>query len=282
MDLVDIIVLVAVVLLVGLAGLGVTRRARRRRGPGPTTRPPQEPVEARPLDAAGPPSAVAGEPAEAVEPAVAGEPAEAVEPVSEPAPAVRFRERLARTRNVLATSVADLFGRGVSDEAWDGLEEALIGADVGVAAATEIVEQVRRRTREEGATTREAVEALLADELRAILTDADRSLHRRDHGLSVWLVTGVNGTGKTTTIGKLAAVEPAMAGEWCSRRRTPSVRRPPSSSASGPSEPGPRWSARKRAPIPPASRSRVWTPPSGLRPTCSWSTRRAGSTTSAS
>jgi fused signal recognition particle receptor len=207
MDLVDIIVLVAVVLLVGLAGLGVTRRARRRRGPGPTTRPPQEPVEARPLDAAGPPSAVAGEPAEAVEPAVAGEPAEAVEPVSEPAPAVRFRERLARTRNVLATSVADLFGRGVSDEAWDGLEEALIGADVGVTAATEIVEQVRRRTREEGATTREAVEALLADELRAILTDADRSLHRRDHGLSVWLVTGVNGTGKTTTIGKLAAVE---------------------------------------------------------------------------
>ncbi|MBW3567773.1 MAG: signal recognition particle receptor subunit alpha, partial [Proteobacteria bacterium] len=69
----------------------------------------------------------------------------------------RFRLRLSRTRNVLGSSVADLFGRGVSDEAWEGLEEALITADVGVTATTEIVEELRRRAREEGVTSGEQV-----------------------------------------------------------------------------------------------------------------------------
>jgi fused signal recognition particle receptor len=120
----------------------------------------------------------------------------------------RFRLRLTRTRNVLGSSVAELFGRGVTEEAWEGLEEALISADVGVTATMEIVEELRRRSREEGATTPEAVLDLLKDELRQVLGTADRSLHRAsDAGPTVWLVTGVNGTGKTTTIGKLAAVE---------------------------------------------------------------------------
>jgi fused signal recognition particle receptor len=120
----------------------------------------------------------------------------------------RFRLRLTRTRNVLGSSVAELFGRGVTDEAWDGLEEALITADVGVAATMEIVEELKRRSREEGASTPDAVLALLKDELRQALGSADRSLARAaDDGPTVWLVTGVNGTGKTTTIGKLAAIE---------------------------------------------------------------------------
>jgi fused signal recognition particle receptor len=120
----------------------------------------------------------------------------------------RFRLRLTRTRNVLGSSVAELFGRGVTEEAWEGLEEALISADVGVTATMEIVEELRRRSREEGATSPEAVLDLLKDELRQALGTADRSLHRAsDAGPTVWLVTGVNGTGKTTTIGKLAAVE---------------------------------------------------------------------------
>jgi fused signal recognition particle receptor len=138
-----------------------------------------------------------------------------VEPVPEVPPAVeviplaeRFRRRLSRTRNVLGASVADLFGRGITDDAWDGLEEALITADVGVAATMEIVEELKRRSREEGATTADAVLDLLKQELRAALGSADRSLGRAtDEGPTVWLVTGVNGTGKTTTIGKLAAVE---------------------------------------------------------------------------
>ncbi|WP_157041789.1 signal recognition particle-docking protein FtsY [Nitriliruptor alkaliphilus] len=120
----------------------------------------------------------------------------------------RFKRRLSRTRNVLGVSVADLFGRGVTDEAWDGLEEALITADVGVTATLEIVEELKRRSREEGVTTADGVLDLLKQELRAALGTADRSLARAtDAGPTVWLVTGVNGTGKTTTIGKLAAVE---------------------------------------------------------------------------
>jgi fused signal recognition particle receptor len=120
----------------------------------------------------------------------------------------RFRQRLTRTRNVLGASVADLFGRGITDEAWDGLEEALITADVGVAATTEIVEELQRRAREEGASDGDAVLEMLKQELRAALGSADRSLARTsDDDPTVWLITGVNGTGKTTTIGKLAAVE---------------------------------------------------------------------------
>jgi fused signal recognition particle receptor len=120
----------------------------------------------------------------------------------------RFRLRLTRTRNVLGSSVAELFGRGVTEEAWEGLEEALITADVGVTATMEIVEELKRRSREEGATSPEAVLDLLKDELRQALGSADRTLGRAtDEGPTVWLVTGVNGTGKTTTIGKLAAIE---------------------------------------------------------------------------
>jgi fused signal recognition particle receptor len=135
-------------------------------------------------------------------------PPEAPAPVEELTLAERFRRRLTRTRNVLGASVADLFGRGVTEEAWEGLEEVLIGADVGVTATMEIVEELRRRSREEGATTGPAVIELLKQELRAQLGSADRSLARAaDAGPTVWLITGVNGTGKTTTIGKLAAVE---------------------------------------------------------------------------
>ncbi len=120
----------------------------------------------------------------------------------------RFRRRLTRTRNVLGASVVELFGGGVTEEAWEGLEEALITADVGVTATMEIVEELRRRAREEGVTDGDEVLALLQEELRTALGTPDRSLARAtDEGPTVWLVTGVNGTGKTTTIGKLAAVE---------------------------------------------------------------------------
>jgi len=144
-----------------------------------------------------------------VEPGV--EPGVEPEPLPEPEPlslGERFRRRLTRTRNVLGSSVIELFGGGVTDEAWEGLEEALITADVGVTATMELVEELQRRAREEGANDGDAVLDLLKQELRAALGSADRELARAsDAGPTVWLVTGVNGTGKTTTIGKLAAVE---------------------------------------------------------------------------
>ncbi len=147
-------------------------------------------------------------PADLVEEPPVEEPAEAP-PVEEVLPlGERFRRRLSKTRNVLGASVLDLFGRGVDDDAWEGLEEALITADVGVTATMEIVEELKRRSREEGAVTAEAVLELLKEELRNALGSADRSLARAtDAGPTVWLVTGVNGTGKTTSIGKLAAIE---------------------------------------------------------------------------
>jgi fused signal recognition particle receptor len=117
----------------------------------------------------------------------------------------RFRLRLGRTRNSLGATVAGIFGRGLTEEAWEELEESLIGADVGVEASLEIVEGLRQRVKDEGIRTGAEATALLAEILRLELSVADRTLRRRADGTTVWLVTGVNGTGKTTSIGKLAA-----------------------------------------------------------------------------
>jgi fused signal recognition particle receptor len=206
-----LVVVLGVLVVATVAGLLV----RGRSGPSAPPRPDERPGDQRPGGA----QRTLELPVEDLEapevetPTVPDTPEALVEapPVPE-APALtareRFRLRLTRTRNVLGSSVADLFGRGVTEEAWEGLEEALITADVGVTATMEIVEELKRRSREEGVTTADGVLDLLKQELRAALGTADRSLARAtDAGPTVWLVTGVNGTGKTTTIGKLAAVE---------------------------------------------------------------------------
>ena len=213
MDLVVIAVVVGVALVALVAGFVLVRRR-------PSDRPP---ADARPA----PPEErdVAVEPPEAgaatatIDRTAEADVVDAAPPavdVAVPAPAEveplglreRFRRRLSRARNVLHAGVADLFGRGVSDEAWDGLEEALISADVGVETSLHLVEELRRRAREEGATDAAQILELLRDELRTLLGRADRGLSRATDGRpTVWLVTGVNGTGKTTTIGKLAARE---------------------------------------------------------------------------
>ena len=202
MEIIILSIVVGVALIALVAGLVVS--GRRRGGtetlerPGTTTAPPPE----------APPREAEAPPAEAQAPPAAPPEAPPAPPVEELTLGERFRRRLSRTRNVLGTSVAELFGRGVSEEAWDGLEEALITADVGVQATMEIVEELRRRVREEGVTDGARVVELLKQELRKALGDPDRDLARAtDDEPTVWLVTGVNGTGKTTTIGKLAAVE---------------------------------------------------------------------------
>jgi fused signal recognition particle receptor len=206
-----LLVVIVGIIVVGLIA-GLVIGSRRSRGGGDATPRAVEPRQGEDrggttdvLDApeAPPvpdtPEAIAPE-APPVEPPVAP-----VEPLTT---RERFRQRLTRTRNVLGASVADLFGRGVTEEAWEGLEEALITADVGVTATMEIVEELQRRAREEGASDGAAVLDLLKQELRAALGSADRSLARAvDDEPTVWLITGVNGTGKTTTIGKLSAVE---------------------------------------------------------------------------
>jgi fused signal recognition particle receptor len=124
------------------------------------------------------------------------------------APRRRFRERLGRSRAAIAQGLSGLLTRGAGDEeAWEELEEALLGADVGVATTTELVEDLRRRaraSRAEGAQLRE----LLREALLAEVGTGDRTLAldliEEDRRPGIVLVVGVNGTGKTTTVGKLA------------------------------------------------------------------------------
>ncbi len=110
--------------------------------------------------------------------------------------------RLGKSRRALGERLGALFGRGAMDAAfWEGLEETLIAADVGVAASGAVVERVREAKPEDPAEARR----LLRDALVALFGDRDRSLGR-DGKPAVIVVVGVNGSGKTTSIAKLAAL----------------------------------------------------------------------------
>jgi len=124
-------------------------------------------------------------------------------------PAERFRLRLGRARSSLGGAVASIFRGGIDDDVWDELEDSLIAADVGVEATLELVAGLRERVRVENVRSGPEVLELLKEVLRLELGVADRGLARREDGTTVWLVTGVNGTGKTTSIGKVAARERA-------------------------------------------------------------------------
>ncbi len=108
--------------------------------------------------------------------------------------------RIGRSATALGASLRRAWGTGLDDHTWDELEEALLGADVGLEATTSVVAGVRSAAPETPEQAREA----LATQLRAELGDKDRGLHL-DSNPAVILVVGVNGTGKTTTIAKLAA-----------------------------------------------------------------------------
>ncbi len=123
-----------------------------------------------------------------------------------PAPA-RLGDRLGKTRERLAGAVRSLRSRSTLDgDVWGELEEALISADVGVGTTTDLLDGLRAKVSEGEIDGPDAlVEALKAD-VGARL-DGDRSLARSTDGTTVWLFVGVNGVGKTTTIGKLAKRE---------------------------------------------------------------------------
>lgn len=170
-----------------------------RRGPSGKQAP--EDVEA-PQRAPG--VAVEPRPEEAPEVEVETRPEEVVEA---PPERVRpsLRERLTKSRRFLSSRLADALGRAPDDETWEDVEAALIQADVGVETATRIVEDLRTKARERRVTTAEEVRGLLAEELVTMFeAERDRGLSFASRGPTVWLIVGVNGTGKTTTIGKLA------------------------------------------------------------------------------
>lgn len=153
-------------------------------------------------------SSVLGSTATIEEPTVAE--LEAVWEVEVPEPAagrfVRLRRRLARSQNALGRGLLSLLSRDTIDQdTWDQIEETLLTADLGVQATTELMDRLRTRVRAEAPHDAEAARALLRDELISLVDPhLDRSLRTaRSGGPAVVLVVGVNGTGKTTTTGKL-------------------------------------------------------------------------------
>ncbi|WP_152185493.1 signal recognition particle-docking protein FtsY, partial [Segeticoccus rhizosphaerae] len=140
------------------------------------------------------------------------EPAEAV--VETPAPArgrlQRLRARLARSNTAFGQSLLALLSRGgLDEEAWEEVEDTLLASDLGVEAATELVDALRTRVKVEGVQDEATVRAWLREDLlRLVDPGMDRSVASSRVGgrPAVVLVVGVNGTGKTTTVGKLARV----------------------------------------------------------------------------
>jgi fused signal recognition particle receptor len=119
----------------------------------------------------------------------------------------KLRESLARTRGSFFGQITGLLGASdVTDELWDDLEALLIQADVGVDTTLSLVEAVRDRVAREGITRASAAQSILKQEMLALLdaNDAVPSPSERKRLLTVVLVVGVNGSGKTTTIAKLA------------------------------------------------------------------------------
>jgi fused signal recognition particle receptor len=188
-----VVIALALVLLAGAALVGSRRRRRPLAPPAPS---PEASVEA-----------AASAPVREAEPPV-GAVREAPEPSSGRFP--RLRGRLTRSGGTLGSGLVRLLSReGVDAATWDEVEETLLLSDLGVGPATEMLDRLRQQMRAEDSASPDRVQALLRAELLALV---DPSLNRAlalvgAGGVpAVVLVVGVNGTGKTTTTGKLARV----------------------------------------------------------------------------
>lgn len=226
MEFVILAVAIAVVALAAISGLVVSSRRKKQLPPTPptpsVTAPPAEPhvgeeaetpreeprrtIEEVDLpETQAPPAPVVVEPE-----------APAIE-IPEPTAGrlVRLRARLARSQNSLGKGLLTLLSREHLDEdTWEEIEDTLLTADVGVAPTQELVERLRERVKVLGTRTPAELRGLLREELLLLIgTEADRSVHTEsgvgpdgEEKPGVVMVVGVNGTGKTTTTGKLARV----------------------------------------------------------------------------
>jgi fused signal recognition particle receptor len=197
---------IAIVVLAVIGGFVLLRGRSGRRLPPSETTPAEGPSQ-------GGGTAVLDDDEQAAAPAVdvAVPPAPEIElPPPSAGRLVRLRARLSRSQNALGKSLLALLSRdSLDDDAWDEIEDTLVTADVGVAPARQIVEDLRTKVQVLGSREPAEVRALLKSELLGQLgEDWDRSLRTEPHGAqpAVILVVGVNGTGKTTTCGKLARV----------------------------------------------------------------------------
>lgn len=220
------IILVGVIVVLVGAILAIARSRKPKDAQLPPATPTQPPAEAAPEEPreseageaeqirAGP---LAGEEGEAgVEPASASEeePVQEVEiPESIPSRMGRLRARLARS-GALGKSLLSLLSRGdLSATDWEEIEDSLLIADLGLDATEELMEALRTRVKVENTSDPQVVRALLREELLKLVgPDTDRSVNldvREVDGVRVpatILMVGVNGTGKTTTTGKMARI----------------------------------------------------------------------------
>lgn len=192
--------------------------------PEPTPEPKPEPKVEEPVPAPAPAPEPKAEEPKVEEPAPKPEPTSEPEAAPAPAPAPqqldeiepaegrlnRLRGRLSRSQNAIGQSVLGILGAGDLDEdAWEEIEDTLVMADLGSAATVRVVEKLRERIASQGVSSEAEARALL----RSILIEEcqpqmDRSIRAlpTEGKPAVILVVGVNGTGKTTTTGKLARV----------------------------------------------------------------------------
>ncbi|NGO67115.1 signal recognition particle-docking protein FtsY [Streptomyces boncukensis] len=236
MEIVILVVVIAVVALGAIGGLVVSGRKKKAVPPAGQAQAPAATRAAPPVepqvgeDADGAPEAPgrtvtevglpeAPEVREAptapeAEAEAAAAPAEPEIETPEPAAGrlVRLRARLSRSQNSLGKGLLTLLSREhLDEETWEEVEDTLLTADVGVGPTQELVERLRERVRVLGTRTPDELRGLLRDELLTLVgPDLDRTVHTETRGPvdrpGVALVVGVNGTGKTTTTGKLARV----------------------------------------------------------------------------
>jgi fused signal recognition particle receptor len=118
----------------------------------------------------------------------------------------KFKEGLTKTRDALMGKVESLliFGRKIDEEFYEELEEALIMADVGVNTVLEIMDELRAEVKKQKMTEAEQLKPVLKEKLVDLMGEEKEGLNMSQSGMTVLLFVGVNGVGKTTTIGKLA------------------------------------------------------------------------------
>ena len=172
----------------------------------------QAPAEAVPEPQPEPPGEPTPEAPVAVEPAIEAEPEAEPEPEPSAAAAVakkswteRLKAGLARTRNQIGGGLASLFGlRKIDEDLLEELESTLLMADCGVDATQHLIDDLRRRWKRDRLETADQLQKALADGLHEIIAPLEAPLEVAGHRPFIIMIAGVNGSGKTTSIGKLA------------------------------------------------------------------------------
>ncbi|MHC4071862.1 MAG: signal recognition particle receptor subunit alpha, partial [Planctomycetota bacterium] len=119
-----------------------------------------------------------------------------------------FKQRLGKTRTRISTSLSSVLslGRNIDENLLDELEETLISDDIGVETTDKLVSELRNAYRARRITSTDDIVPFLKEHIKNYWPDRDRQLHLAQTGPTVVLVAGVNGTGKTTSIAKLAQI----------------------------------------------------------------------------